>query len=97
VCGAALTRGERRRIVWDTGLGGDVVLADVCRRCAADGDRLLELHGGHGRSAMRLTHPAAAPETGPVQRVSGMVLRGVLYALIALAVFLLVTFVTARR
>jgi hypothetical protein len=97
VCGAALTRGERCRIVWDTGLGGDVVLADLCRRCAADGDRLLEAYGGYGRSAMRLTQPVAAPQTGLVQRVSAMVVRGVLYALIALAVFFVVTFVTSRR
>jgi hypothetical protein len=97
VCGAALRRGERRRIVWDTGLGGDVVLADLCRRCAADGDRLLELYGGQGRSAMRLTQPVAAEEPGLVQRVSAMLMRGVLYALIALAVFFVVTFVTSRR
>jgi hypothetical protein len=83
--------------VWDTGLGGEVVLADLCRRCAADGDRLLELYGGHDRGAIRLTRPVAAPETGVVQKVSGMVVRGVLYALIALAVFFVVTFVTSRR
>jgi hypothetical protein len=83
--------------VWDSGLGGDVVLADLCRRCAADSDRLLEQYGGHGRSAMRLTQPVSAPETGLVQRVSGMVMRGVLYALIALAVFFVVTFVTSHR
>jgi hypothetical protein len=83
--------------VWDSGLGGDVVLADLCRRCAADGDRLLELYAGHGRRAMRLTQRVAAPERRLVQRVSGMLMRGVLYTLIALAVFFLVTFVTARR
>jgi hypothetical protein len=83
--------------VWDSGLGGDVVLADLCRRCAAHGDRLLELYAGHGRSAMRLTQRVAAPERRLVQRVSGMLMRGVLYTLIALAVFFLVTFVTARR
>jgi hypothetical protein len=96
VCGAALRRGERRRIVWDSGLGGVVVLADLCRRCAADGERLLELYGGHGRGAMRLTQSVAAPETGLVQRVGGMLMRGVLYALIALAVFFVVTFITSR-
>jgi hypothetical protein len=36
---------------------------------------------------MRLTQPVAGPETGLVQKISGMVMRGVLYALIALAVF----------
>jgi hypothetical protein len=96
VCGAVRARGERRRIVWDTGLGGDVVLADLCRRCAADGDRLLELHGGHGRTAMRLTQPVATSETGLVKRVSGVVLRGALYGLIALAVFFVVTLFTSR-
>jgi len=96
VCGAALTRVERHRIVWDSGLGGGVVLADLCRPCAADGDQLLAKYGGHGRGAMRVTQPGAAPETGVAQRVSGVVIRGVLYALIALAVFFLVTFVTSR-
>jgi hypothetical protein len=98
VCGAPRARGERRRLVWDSGIGGDLVLADLCGRCAARGDRLLELHGGHGRNAMRLTQADAvsAPELGPAWKVGGVAVRGLLYLLIALASFLVVTFVTAR-
>lgn len=98
VCGAPRARGERRRLVWDSGLGGDLVLADLCGRCAAEVDRLLELYGGHGRNTIRLTQAdaVAAPERAPVRKVGGIAVRGLLYLLIALASFLVVTFVTAR-
>jgi hypothetical protein len=98
VCGAPRARGERRRLVWDSGLDGDLVLADLCGRCAAEVDRLLERYGGHGRNAMRLTQAdaVAAPERAPVRKVGGIAVRGLVYLLIALASFLVVTFITAR-
>jgi hypothetical protein len=98
VCGAPRARGERRRLVWDSGLGGDLVLADLCGRCAAEVDRILELHGGYGRNAIRLTQADALSvrERAPVRKVGGIAVRGLLYLLIALASFLVVTFVTAR-
>jgi hypothetical protein len=37
---------------------------------------------------------AVAP--GPVQKVGGLLVRGLLYVLIALAAFVVVTFVTSR-
>jgi hypothetical protein len=98
VCAAPRPRGERRRLVWDSGLGGDLVLADLCGRCAAEVDRLLELYGGHGRNAIRLTQADAVSvrERAPVRKVGGIAVRGLFYLLIALASFLVVTFVTAR-
>jgi hypothetical protein len=98
VCGAPRARGERRRLVWDSGVGGDLVLADLCGSCAAEIDRLLVLYGGHGRSAMRLTQAdtVSARKRAPVRKVGGIAVRSLLYLLIALASFLVVTFVTAR-
>jgi hypothetical protein len=91
-------RSERLRLVWDSGAGGDLVLADLCDRCAGQADRLLELYGGRGRTAMRLSQPSfvSAPETAPRQWVGGAVARGFVYVLIALAAFVVFTFLTAR-
>jgi hypothetical protein len=97
-CGAPRARGERRRFVWDTGLGDELVLADLCERYAAEAPRLLEVYGGHGREVIRLTQaaPMSAVAPGPVQKVGGLLVRGLLYVLIALAAFVVVTFVTSR-
>jgi hypothetical protein len=98
VCGTPRARGERLRLVWDSGLGGDLVLADLCDRCAGQADRLLEMHGGRGRTAMRLTQASlvSAPERARMQRVGGAIVRGLVYVLIALAAFVVFTFVTSR-
>jgi hypothetical protein len=99
VCGAPLARGERRRLVWDSALGGELVLADLCSRCAGQADRLIEMYGGRGRNNVRLTraNPVSALERAPVQRLGGSIVRGVVYVLIAVATFVVVTFVTSRR
>jgi hypothetical protein len=56
------------------------------------------MYGGRGRTAMRLTRatPVSAPKTAPIQRVGGTILRGLVYVLIALATFVVFTFVTSR-
>jgi hypothetical protein len=97
-CGAPRARGERRRFVWDTGLGDELVLADLCGRCANQADRLLEVYGGFGRAAIRFTQAAPVPavKPPPVQRVGSILVRGLVYLLIALAAFVVVTFVTSR-
>jgi hypothetical protein len=100
LCGAPLPRGERWRLVWKSGLVGDLVLADLCARCAGESDRFLERYGGGGREAVRLTQerfvPAVEPAPGQLQRVGGMIVRGLVYVLIALATFVVVTLVTSR-
>ncbi len=75
------------------------MLADLCIRCAGQADRLLETYGGRGRDAMRVTQadPVSELERSPAQRVGGSLVRGVLYVLIALATFVVVTFVTSHR
>lgn len=100
VCGAPRPRSERWRLVWKNGLVGDLVLADLCARCAGESDRFLAMYGGRGRDAVTLTRQgfvsAAEPAPGRLQRVGGMIVRGVVYVLIALAAFVVVTLVTAR-
>jgi hypothetical protein len=97
VCGRPRTRGERRRLVWHS-VGGDLVLADLCALCARESVRILEMYGGHGRDAVGLVEEVSpvAVERAPVRRVGGMLARGLIYVLIALATFVVVTFVTAR-
>jgi hypothetical protein len=79
-------------------LSGELVLADFCDRCAGQADRLLEVYGGRGRAAMRLTRatPVSAPKTALLQRIGGTILRALVYVLIALATFVVFTLVTSR-
>ena len=97
-CGAAYARSQRRRLMWETEGGDELILADLCARCAARADRLLEVCGGRGRASMRLTGPdtADAIPLALVRRMSGVLVRGVVYVLIALAVFFVVTLITSR-
>jgi hypothetical protein len=84
--------------MWETEGGDELVLADLCARCASDADRLLEVYGGRGRASMRITGPAAADAIplALARRASGMLVRGAVYILIALATFFVVTLITSR-
>lgn len=97
-CGAPRAGDDRLRLVWDSGPDGDLVLADLCDRCAGQADQLLDLYGGHGRTAIKVTRvsPAAVPEAARMQRIGGTLVRGLIYLLIALATFVVVTLVTSR-
>jgi hypothetical protein len=95
-CGSALSPLERHRVVWNSGVASELVLADLCSRCAADADRLLGLYGGRDRNALRVTREkrvAAAP-AGRRARTLGRVL---VYVLAGLASFVLVTLITSLR
>jgi hypothetical protein len=85
--------------MWRINGGEDLILADLCARCVARADRLLNVHGGRDRAAMRLTESDAAAATAlsRVRRVSGALMRGAVYILIALAVFFVVTLITSLR
>lgn len=74
------------------------MLAELCDRCASQADRLLEVYGGHGRGAISLKSAASASEVGrpPARAVGGMLVRGLVYVLIGLAAFVVVTFLAAR-
>jgi hypothetical protein len=94
-CGSALSPLERQRVIWNSGIAGKLVLADLCSRCAADADRLLDLYGGRGRDAIRVTRDKqVAPATVARARRLGGVL---VYLLAALASFALVTLISSLR
>ena len=97
-CGFARSRDERHRLVWESDPATRLVLAELCPHCATFADRLLELYGGCGREAITLVQEIrASPPPRTVQpRVLGYAARGVLYLLIAVASFLLVTLITSR-
>lgn len=96
VCSAPCPRGVRRRLVWASELAGDLVLADLCARCAADSDRLIQMYAGE---SVRVTEQVVrSPVTpAPARRVGGMVLRGIVYFAIAVAAFAVVTLLTSRN
>lgn len=98
ICGRPRERDERRRLVWDSGLGDDVVLADLCLRCATQVDDFLDLYGGRGRQAIRLvqTETRSARPTTATRKLGGVAVRSLVYLLIGLASFLVVTLVTMR-
>ena len=85
-------------MVWDSGRDGELVLAELCARCAGQADELVTVFGGRGREAVRLKQHVAVspPERTPVRRVGGVVVRGVVYVLVAVLAFLVITFLTAR-
>jgi hypothetical protein len=97
VCGNARTRGERHRLVWESVPANRLVLAELCRNCATFADVLLDLYGGCGRDSVVLVHEirASSPTRSVQPRVFGHVARGILYLLIALAAFVLVTLATS--
>ncbi len=97
VCGYARARDERHRLVWESDPGTPLVLAELCRDCAASADPLLERRGGRGREAISLVQEIRAsslPRTVR-PRALGYTARGVLYLLIAAASFLVVTLITS--
>jgi hypothetical protein len=98
VCGRARARDERYRIVWERDSATRLVLAEVCRDCATAADPLLELYGGCGREAISLVQEIRAlrpPRTRVQPRALSYTARGVLYLLIAVAAFSLVTLITS--
>jgi hypothetical protein len=97
MCGGARERSERQRLVWDAGLGNELVLAELCRRCADEPDRLIKLYGARGQDALKVTtRVLAGREAQSPHPMRGIILRGLLYVLLALAAFVVVTSVTSH-
>ena len=96
MCGAARTRSERQRLVWDTGLGIELILAELCRQCAEHPGPFLVIYGGRGHDALRVTQADAVSggENALGHTMRGIVLRGLVYVLLALAAFVVVTTVS---
>ena len=95
ICGGARDGSQRHRLVWNTGLGTELVLAELCSRCADRPGPLLEVYGGRGHAALRITHVQAA-RAARWHAMQNTILRGLVYVLIALAAFVLVTSITSR-
>jgi hypothetical protein len=74
------------------------VLAELCRDCATFADQLLELYGGCGRPAISLVQEHRAPPPARAVQLRGLsyAASGLLYLLIAIGSFVLVTLVTSR-
>lgn len=74
------------------------MLAELCPTCALRADPLLALYGGRGRDSIRLVaENRAAPQPQTLSlHIVAYGARGILYVLIALASFVLVTLVTSR-
>jgi hypothetical protein len=94
-CGLPHSPFERRRVVWNSDPETELVLADLCNRCAADASRLLDLYGGHGRKAIRLTRGGRVA-VSPATRVARLA-HALVYLLVALAAFVLVTLISSLR
>jgi len=91
-CRNAVAREERHRLVWDSGAAGELILAELCAGCATkfSGSRTSQLE------TVRLVQDARA--SVPASKVAGVArvaARGLLYLLIAVACFLIVTLVSS--
>jgi hypothetical protein len=81
--------------VWAGPGGSELVLAEPCAHCASQAEGLLELYGGRGRHAVSLVQVGPRIPL-PRHRVSGFATRGLVYFLIAIAAFLLVTLISSQ-
>src|SRR5262249_12976552 len=95
-CRGPLARGERHRLVWESGVAGELILAELCAGCATtwfDSRRsqadTLRLVQDCRASALSGRASALAP------KAVGFAARGVLYLLIAVAIFLIVTLISS--
>jgi hypothetical protein len=97
-CGAGREKAKRIQLVWLVERGNEVVLADLCERCATRQDRILRRYGGRGRDAMTIREPPPPPPAWIrlADRTELALLRGVLYVMIAVVFFFIVTYVTAH-
>jgi hypothetical protein len=93
-CRSSLVRGERHRLVWESAaLDSELILADLCSRCAAEafgsapGSRPARL------DAVRLVQEVRPSAAAP--KVVGVIARGAFYLLIAFAFFFIVTLISS--
>jgi hypothetical protein len=94
-CGSPRSPLDRQRLVWNSGAETELTLADLCGRCAADADRLLDQYGGHGRNNIRLTRDERVASSQ--KAFAPKLARALLYLLVALAFFVLVTLISSLR
>lgn len=91
-CGSALPRSERHRLVWESAaLATDLVLAELCSRCATEAFR--SARGSLSGDALRLVQEVRC--SAPASNVGGFIARGASYLLIAVMFFLIVTLISS--
>ena len=92
-CGSALPRGERNRLVWNSAIAGELVLAEVCASCATRSFGSTRDSRTSQPDTLRLVQEIAP--SAPVRSVAGFIARGSVYLLIALTFFLIVTLISS--
>jgi hypothetical protein len=90
-CRSPLPRGERHRLVWESAaLDGELILADLCSRCATAYGSGSQPGRPSGLKLVQEVRPSAAPP-----KVVGVIARGAFYLLIAFAFFFMVTLISS--
>jgi hypothetical protein len=93
-CRSALPRGERHRLVWDSAaLGAELILAELCSRCATGALGSASGSQSDPPDALRLVQEVRRSAAAP--RVVGFVARGAFYLLIAVTFFVIVTLISS--
>jgi hypothetical protein len=92
-CRSAFPRGERHRLVWESAVAGELVLAEICSRCAAKS--FGSAHGASTSQPDTLRLVQAVESSAPAHRVVAFVAHGVLYLVIAVTFFLIVTLISS--
>jgi len=98
ICGGARTRSERQRLIWAATPDDELILAELCRNCATRPEVVLETYGARSHGALWITpaNVVSVRESAPARAIGGVVLRGLIYVLVALAAFVVVTAVTSH-
>src|SRR5262249_22589195 len=93
-CRNTLLRDERHRLVWESpGLVTELILADLCRRCATCYTAGVGLRAPR-QDTLRLVHEVRASAEAP--KVVGFIARSAVYLAIGLAFFLIVTLISSQ-
>jgi hypothetical protein len=103
-CRSALSAEGRHRLVWRAPAESNVVLADLCSRCANRAERLIARYGGLGHDAIGLESrrkPQRSPRPfRPPPQAHNRALRllghGGVYVLIGLVFFVMVTLLSSQ-
>ncbi len=92
-CRSALAIGERHRLVWESAVAGELVLAEVCAGCATRFSDSALRSSTSQLDTLRLVQDVRA--SPPALKVAGFAARGALYVLIAVTFFLIVTLISS--
>jgi hypothetical protein len=93
-CRGSLVSGERHRLVWESPeLATDLILADLCSRCATAYASAGASRWSVRTNAVRLVQEVRPSAAAP--KVVGFIARGAVYFLVAVTFFLIVTLISS--